>query len=368
MPLLNVLLERIGRSGPITFRDFMDVALYDSEAGYYGSGRARFGNRGDFVTASGVHYLFGELLARWILQRWSDLDEPSEYTIVEIGPGSGRLACDILDALDAHRGRVPSRLTYALVERGAALRDRQRALLRRHGQRVVWSRLDAFAPQSLTGVILANELFDALPVHRARLGCRRIEEQWVTVGVPGPKLVSTWSEPSTPHLAAYVERYAPGMVDDDHSIEIEVCLDAPALLARAAQLLARGHLLIVDYGDEANRLYGVERPRGTIRAFAGRHLLDNVLAEPGHRDITANVNFTALAAAGRALGLEADPLVSQRRFLLDLGLAERVGALVAAGDSPAAVESRLAAKALLLPGGIGDAMKVLVQRTCSTTG
>lgn len=344
--------------GRITFRDFMDLALYDPDAGYYGSGRARIGARGDFVTSSGLHRLFGALVARWLTARWKELDRPDPFMVYEYGPGTGRLAADILEALSGEPAGGP--LRYTLVERSAAMRERQRASLEEYGDRIAWLERAPEPARARAGVVLANELVDALPVHRARVARGRIEEEYVAPRATGQGLVSVWDEPSTPELERYVRRFCG---DDLEGIELEINLDALVWLREAAASIERGFLLTIDYGDLAPRLIGPWAPHGTIRAFSRGRVSGGVLERAGERDLTASVNFTALVEEGREAGLDLVTFASQRSFLVELGLLEEIVALSAALDGGRErLRDLLAAKSLLVPGGIGDATRVLVQR------
>ncbi len=320
----------------------MESALYDERSGYYGAGHVRFGVRGDFTTSSGASALFGECLARWIAGRRTELQDSGDFHVVEIGPGDGRLAADILGELD-----VP----YVCVERSPALRELQRVRLAKFADRVRWTTLEELAHAPVTGVVVANEVFDALPVHRVRAVRGAIEELFVGDGV-------AWLPSASEPLRRYVERYAPWALDCDQSPEIEVCLDAFALVDACAGALVRGAIVVIDYGEEASTLYGPHRPHGTVRAFRNHALVDDVLADPGHQDITASVNFSAIADRACDNGLTIEPLVVQHEFLRRNGIVERAMRLAADPDTPLA--ERLAAKSLLVPQGFGGAFKVLI--------
>ena len=338
----------------VTFRDFVDRALYDEREGFYGSGRVRFGAAGDFATSSTTHPVFGETIAAWARHEWDACGRPGQFTIVEVGPGDGRVAAAIAAALGNGGGDAPV-WRLVLVERSEALAARQRERLAGAAIPVRWSSLDALAAAPVDGVVVSNEVVDALPFHRARVRDGAVEEQYVEE--TGGRLVAVWDAPSTHAIGRYVERYAPWLFEPGVSQEVEVCLDAIAWMHSVASAVGRGAVLTLDYGDTADRLYARGRPFGTMRAGAAGRLADPLDA-PGTNDITASVNFTALVEAGQERGLELAALEPQIDFLCRFGLAERVAARL---DAATAVE-RVAMKALLVPAGPGGGIRALVQR------
>jgi SAM-dependent MidA family methyltransferase len=337
----------------LTFRDFVDRALYDEREGFYGSGRVRFGAAGDFATSSTTHPVFGETIAAWARHEWDACGRPSQFAIVEVGPGDGRAAAAIADALGQRGGAPEWRLV--LVERSATLAARQRERLAGAAIPVRWTSLDALAAAPVDGVVVSNEVVDALPFHRARVRDGAVEEQYVAE--TGGRLVAVWDAPSTDAIGRYLERYAPWLFEPGVSQEVEVCLDAIEWMRSVARAIGRGAALTLDYGDTADRLYARGRPFGTMRAGGAGRLADPLDA-PGTNDITASVNFTALVDAGREQGLELATLEPQIELLCRFGLAERVAARL----ETASAAERVAMKALLVPAGPGGGVRALVQR------
>jgi SAM-dependent MidA family methyltransferase len=242
-----------------------------------------------------------------------------------------------------------------LVEESAAARAAQPAELGHHAARLAGSA--ARLPGSVHGAIVANELLDALPPHLVAMREDGLRE--VFVGEDGGRLRPFEGPPSTPRLAEYLStvgvRLQPGW-------RAEVNLSAVDWVRAAARALERGFLLLIDYGHEATQLYSAARAGGTLASFR-RHASDpgdggyGWLSEPGLRDITAHVDITGIRLAANAEGLVTLGVVDQTYFLLGLGLD---GHLLAGGPEPAALERRLAAKALMLPGGLGSTHKVIV--------
>lgn len=355
------IIAAIERQGPITFRDFMETALYDSELGYYSRGGTAIGPGGDFFTSSNLHPIFGAILAEVLVDLLGKTGPESARdsgpgTIIEMGAGTGRLAARILEAIESEHKDIFARLSYIIVEISDQMRRRQREELQRFERCVRWATLDELEGKNISGVVFSNEFVDALPVHRIRFNSGRLEEQFV-IAVAGDstdtRLSDHWSELSDERLTNYVARF--GLVFEERQV-LEVNLDAIEWLRSVSRILADGFILTIDYGDIAPALLSRGRREGTLRCFYRHRIVDSPFEGVGERDITSSVNFSALQEYGRDLGLEAVSLETQTSFLMKRGLIERVANLFASDKSEA-----LAAKNLLVPGGIGDYCKVLIQ-------
>ncbi len=235
------LFERIKREGPITFRDFMQTALYDPELGYYNTERLKIGAQGDYYTSSNVHPAFGAVLARAFAELWASSGEPS--TIVEMGPGTGQLAADVLSAMRDEHPATFDRLTYVLVEASTAMRKYQRDKLAAVGDRVRFCELNELEQRPIRGIAFSNEFVDALPVHQVRYIGGALEEQYVGVGsaTDAAPLALVWSKPSTTRLAEYIERIDVTLREGQL---IEINLDAVDWLGRMARALEHGLLVV----------------------------------------------------------------------------------------------------------------------------
>jgi SAM-dependent MidA family methyltransferase len=369
--LREKLISRIQLKGPITFRDFMDAALYDPDYGYYNTERLKIGPTGDYYTSSNVHAAFGAILANSFLDVWPG----RPLALVEIGAGSGQLALDILTALRNEHARVFAETSYCIVETSPAMRVRQREKLSSLGNKVCWNQIQDLA--RIEGIIFSNEVVDAMPVHRIKVSGSGIRELFVATAesigpdfdpvrprVAGglasdPELLLAWGQPSSRRLAEYVQsikiRLTEGQV-------IEVNLDALAWVTHVEQVLANGLLITIDYGDVAPHLYGPDRRAGTFRCFYNHRLEDDPLERIGEQDMTASVNFTALMEHGATLGLKTLSYERQSAFLMRNGLIERIQALPDPTDSMDEIRDRLALKNLFVPGGVSDNFRVLIQR------
>jgi len=342
--------------GRVTFAEFMRQALYDDVHGYYRGASERIGPTGDYVTSPETHPAFGAMLARWLRARWREIGEPRPCVVVEAGGGTGAAAAQILAAADAWP-EMAAALQYTLLEPGPAAAARQRSRLASYGDRVRWANAWEALPPDVA-VLWANEVIDALPVHRVRREKDRLVELWVTWdegdAVGAGRFREELGPPSTPEITAYFDRLG---VQPVEGIIVEVNLEATAWLRAAAGALARGSLLLLDYGATAGALFGDPARAGTLRGYH-RHTLElDPFARIGEQDLTADVDFTTLLRTADELGLQVAVFTDQRRFLLDLGLGERLKRPPAAGEP-----GHLRLLQLIDPTGLGR-IKVLELQT-----
>jgi len=362
MSLRCLIVERIRSSGPITVADYMRMALYEPGLGYYAARTVRSGREGDFYTSVDVGPLFGELLSVQLRQMWQLLGSPDRMTLVEAGAGNGRLARDVLQAIVATDPAFYDAIDLALVETSGPARAEQISTLGAHAERLSFSG-DTMPPR-WTGVLLCNELFDALPTHAVLMTTDGLRE--ILVGVGGPnddELVEVVASPTTPALAAYLGAVG---VQLEPGWRAEVNLEAIDWMQTNARAMARGFVIAIDYGHLAHELYGAAHAAGTLTSYrlhqgeaaSERPRRAAWLTDPGDRDLTSHADFSSIRAAAEAEGLTTLGLLDQTYFLLGLGLAERVARET--GDARQDLKRRMAAKTLMLPGGLGSSHKVLL--------
>ncbi len=284
----------------------MDVALYWPDGGYYASRRA-FGPAGDFYTAPLAHPAFGALIARQLLTAWRILNEPARFAVVEAGAGDGRLALDILANAPALSGRFAGAMEYAAAD----LRDPPPDFP------AVWMRQPAVPRIGGSGVVLANELLDAMPVHRVTVERGRLRELYVDAP-PDGGFAEVAGEPSTPALAERLSRVG-ARLSEGHRAEVNLGLDA--WFAEAFAAVERGYLIIADYGHEAAAYYDESRRMGTLRCYSGHTLGMNPYVNMGRQDIGAHAEFTSVRAAAQAAGFALAGETTQAEWLASLGLA-----------------------------------------------
>jgi SAM-dependent MidA family methyltransferase len=354
--LSETVIEIVRERGPMTVAAFMDLALYDPQFGYYARAPRRSGHAGDFFTSVDVGTLFGELVEVQIAEMFSILagDGSRPLDLVEAGAGSGQLSADILRAAHTRDPLLYSRTALHLVEASATARAAQRTVLGEDAARLASSGPEL--PESFTGVLIANELLDALPVHQIVMRENGLRELYVHAD--GNLGLTLRDGPlSTPALADYLERLN---VTLEPGWRVEINLEACDWIQSAARRLTRGFIILIDYGHEARELYSVTHASGTLTSFsrhtAGVEPADGPppwLNRPGEQDITAHVDFTSVRMAAEQAGLTTIGMLDQTYFLLglaDLSIPENLSSL----------KKRLALKTLLLPGGLGSTMKVLI--------
>jgi len=349
----------IRERGPLTVAAFMDLALYDPEFGYYARAAQRSGRAGDFFTSVDVGSLFGELLEVQLAEIFQILDlRFKSFDLVEAGAGNGRLSADILRAAKAHHPDFYDAIRLHLVEASTVARAAQAATLGDVAERLASS--GPALPDSFEGVLIANELLDALPVHQVVMREDGLREVYVTTtderSTNDERLVTREGPPSTPELAAYLARLG---VTLEPGWRAEINLNAVAWIRTAARRLRRGFIILIDYGHEARELYSPTHSTGTLTTFTkhrsggpeGSQDTPAWLQQPGNQDLTAHVDFTSVRAAAEAEGLTTLGFLDQTYLLM--------GLLDALADPQSALRNPQL-KTLMLPGGIGSTHKVLI--------
>jgi len=343
--LVRRIASEIEAAGWMSFDRYMELTLYAPGLGYYTGGLAKFAAAGDFVTAPEISPLFGETLARQAVQ----VLELAGEEIVELGAGSGRMAQDLLLTL-AHLGALP--FSYSILEISADLRERQQARLRELPQavrdRVRW--LDTI-PERINGIVLANEVLDALPVHVVAWHDTDITERGVAWD--GERLI--WAEREITRgplrdRALALSPPAPYLS--------EVSLAVPALVSSLAAALERGVLLFIDYGFGSTEYYHPQRNRGTLMCHYRHRVHDDPFLLPGLQDITSHVDFTSVALAGVDAGLRLLGYTTQAHFLVNAGITDLLSRTTPQNTSDYLPRAAQAQK-LLSPAEMGELFKVI---------
>jgi SAM-dependent MidA family methyltransferase len=377
--------QEIAAQGPIPFSRYMELCLYDPEFGYYSRNAEQFGKAGDFYTSSDVHAVFGRLMARQFEEMWRILGKPKEIEVLELGPGRGLFAQDVLDWSSKKFPEFFNALHYSLMEQSPVLRDRLRTTLSIHLEKEKISILDSPAPEGTAArrrnhagpaarpglkvesgktpkegrkvprtksgatplIIFANEFFDALPVEiLSSQGSLHLAED----------LSETWA-PSSGEALEFLDRYG---VHPDPSERLEVPLIAQTYACEIASIVQRGFLIAIDYGyTREEQLAG--RHRGTLMTYRQHSAGMNPYQAPGQQDITAHVNFTGLAAALKSRGLSPHPLMTQSQFLLGIGESNQFAEAFEECRRPQErAKVALQLKHLITPEGMGESFRVLV--------
>jgi len=306
--LHNLIQQDIAAQGGwIPFSRFMELALYAPGLGYYTAGALKFGEAGDFITAPELSPMFGRTVARQLIE----VMQTSTPQILELGAGSGKLALDILSELEK-RDALPER--YSILEVSADLRQRQQALIREKlpqlANRVHW--LDTL-PESISGVVIGNEILDALPVHLLHWSGKHIRERGVSVN----ERHFTWQdrEVGNPALLAIAQSIT---VTNEYLSEVSPAVRG--LISSLCERMDKGVLIFIDYGFGAREYYHPQRNRGTLMCHYRHHSHDDPFYLPGLQDITAHVDFTAVAEAAIDHGAHFLGYTSQAHFLINNGV------------------------------------------------
>jgi SAM-dependent MidA family methyltransferase len=353
--------EAIALQGPITFRQFMEMALYSAPGAYYASGTGQIGADGDYFTSPEIHPSFGALLARQIEQVWGAMDRPEIFSLIEMGAGSGALARDILSYSARWSPDFFQAIEYVILERNPDFVRRQQLTLTEigpAGERVAWKSAPppGNRPPVVRGCVISNELPDAFPVHRVVVERGVLKE--IYVDVDGDRIVEKLGDPSTPALGGYFGRL--GFLPPEGA-RVEVNLDALGWIRQIAGALRRGVVITVDYGYPARELYSERHMDGSLLCFYRHTMGDDPYVRIGQQDMTTHVDFTSLSLEGEAAGLRTVGLTTQRAFLTSLGLDHYLRWLtrleLRASDYDA---NLLAMKELVNADGLGR-VKVLVQ-------
>ncbi|MBN3939566.1 class I SAM-dependent methyltransferase [Nostoc sp. NMS9] len=356
----------------ITFAQFMDLALYHPEYGYYSSDALKIGFKGgDFFTSPNLCSDFGELLAEQFLQMWEILGKPVPFSLLEMGAGQGLLALHILKYHQLHYPDFFTALEYIIIEKSPTLRQEQQQRLQDFPVR--WCKFEDIPPNAIAGCFFSNELVDAFPVHQFILETGELREIYVTTDQndketnapcpmtavaplgetprphclphdgscstwgnpktalppPCPSFVEVTGEPSTLQLAEHLDLLGIDLTQSAYpdGYRSEINLAALDWLSIVADRLQRGYVLTIDYGYPASRYYNPRRSQGTLQCYYHHRFHDNPYINIGRQDITAHVDFTALERWGEKCNLKNVGFIQQGLFLMALGLGDRIAAL-----------------------------------------
>ncbi len=361
-PLTVQLRNRIEREGPISFRDWMQAALYDENHGYYCStNQIRQGRAGDYRTAPETSPLFAATFASYFSKLCAELslefDPPPTWTIFESGAGGGAFAYGVLKALRDLYPEVFAVTNYVIDEISQSARQRLQTQLSEFVDRVRFKRLAEVDSPIAAGVCFSNELIDAFPVHRVIGREGKLRE--LCVGTSDDEFVWVESDPNQ-RVADYCARIELQLAEGQIA---EINLAAENYLARVAGLFDRGFVITVDYGAERSQLLeSPDRFAGTLRAFRRHQMIQNVLADPGKQDLTTTVDWTQIRDAGRHDGLRAIRFERLDQFLLAEGLTDVLSEMLGqTKDQVEAVRLTTGAREMIMPHGLTASFQILVQ-------
>ena len=377
--LCALISERIATSPQqrITFAEYMDLALYHPQYGYYNGDRPNIGKQGDFITSPHWSADFAEVLGEQFVEMWQILGKPHHFTVVEMGAGRGTFAANVLQYLQRKYPDLFKILEYIIVEISPILQAEQQHKLVEF-KTVKWCNWDEITNNSIVGCFFSNELVDALPVHQFIVKEAQIREIYVAAAAEqneqsGSKFIEVVGELSNPKIAEYFD-----LVGIDLSATVyadgyrsEVNLAALDWISTVAKKLQRGYLLTIDYGHPAHRYYNPRRTEGTLQCYYRHRYHSNPYINVGRQDLTAHADFTALEKQGELCGLEVMGFTQQALFLMMLGVGDRIASLSTNDaqvlDLSTFLRRREALHQLIDPMGLGG-FGVLLQSKGLSTG
>ncbi len=347
LQLISLLRDQLAQQGgSLSFHDFMQLALYAPGLGYYSAGSRKLGKAGDFITAPETSPLYSRCLARAIQPLLHSL---SQRYVLEVGAGSGAMAAGVLDELTAIDATPDS---YSILELSADLKQRQAGMLQSHASLVNW--LDTL-PQEFSGIVLANEVLDAMPVHRVIWGQGCLQECYVAW--EGDRFVWQAGPLSSPRLQDRFDSIVNRVGELPEGYVTEINLAAEDWIQTLGEKLQQGVLLLIDYGFTRHEYYHPQRRQGTLMCHYRHRAHADPLILVGLQDITAHVDFTAMADSALAAGMQVSGYTTQAHFLLGSGLTELLAQVE--GDASQQLEFANQVKRLTLPQEMGELFKVM---------
>jgi SAM-dependent MidA family methyltransferase len=350
--LIKIIRDKVKEFGPITFKDFMEMALYHEKHGYYSRSYVPIGKKGDFITSPHTHCLYGALHARQIEEFWNILDR-TPFTVVEMGAGAGYLAQDILSYLSNRE--IFKSINYIIVEHKAETVSYQQDLLKPFINKISWiSRLSDL--DSVKGCIISNELLDAFPVHLIQKEDSGFKEIYLDFKEDGSH-TEVFADLSTPQLVEYAKAL-PSDIPEGYRTEANLAIKKWIL--ELAGIISKGFVVTIDYGHTRKEYFHPGRNRGTLLAYMNHSVNEELYERVGEQDLTAHVNFSDLHRWGKDVGFFTLGYTPQWAFLAGLDFEETFMELSGGKFDPFSPELA-GVKMLLLPQGMGESHKVLVQ-------
>jgi len=358
--LRRFVLSQIEEKGPIPFSQFMEWCLYHPKYGYYQSEGTKIGKEGDYYTSPCVHPLFGQLIAKQLLQM-AEILGGEAFDVVEMGGGRGFLCEDILNWAKRNAPAFYHRLSYYLLETAAHFIKEQKERLDEYEKegKVFWMDPEEFEEGKIQieGCLLSNELLDAFPVDQVMFDHRELKEIYITQR--DGQFQERWEKTSDPRISDYFSSMDIALQEGQRA---EVNLKALDWMEKVGRCLKKGFVLTIDYGYLANELYAPHRYKGTLLCYYQHRTSGNPYERLGEQDMTSHVNFTPLIKKGEELGLRFTGLVPQYQFLIGLGILQEMESLGRKMSEIDALQLRLSLKHLIEPEtGMGEVFKVLIQ-------
>jgi SAM-dependent MidA family methyltransferase len=359
--LESKIRDRIKKHGPISFEQFMSMALYYPELGYYSNPEAVIGKEGDFFTSPHLHPIFGAIMCRQLIEMWGVMGRPSLFHAVEMGAGGGYLCKDILDYLhknvnqsDSHKNErdFVTCLQYVIIEPYGHFENKQKKILKEYEPNIEW----LHSPDKLRGIkgcVLSNELLDAFPVHVIEMD-KGLKEVYVNIAEKG--LIEEKADTGSSEIVKYAEQFS---IPAREGYRTEINLHIKSWLHQVREILSQGFVLTIDYGYSAKEYYSEDRNRGTLLCYHRHQVNEDPFQYVGSQDITSHVNFSSLKIWGEDKGFKTLGYSSQGIYLTASGIDELIVEQYA--DSSDYMNEISKIKGLIFPQGMGESHRVLIQ-------
>ncbi|NWF97931.1 MAG: SAM-dependent methyltransferase [Nitrospirae bacterium] len=352
---MNILEKKIKdlilREGRITFKTFMQMALYEPELGYYSSDKIKIGREGDYYTSQHLHPAFGAMLGEQLIEIWEFMGKPKTFYSVEPGAGEGYMCNDILNYLK--NKEIYGTLKYIIVEPHPFMKHKQKKLLKSFSDKITWiSSLNEL--KNIKGCILSNELLDAFPVHLVEME-KELKEVYVTINGDN-NFIEIKDSLSSNDLKKYMEDFS---ISLPYGYRTEINLEVKDWLKEVNNILIEGFIITIDYGYPAHEYYCEERNRGTLLCYYQHQFIENPYLNIGNQDITAHVNFSSLKKYGEEIGIKTIGFANQGTYLVSLGIDRIISELYQNSKDYLFEIAKI--KRLILPGTIGETHKVIIQ-------
>jgi SAM-dependent MidA family methyltransferase len=357
--LIDLMEERPSKA--ISFREFMELCLYHEPYGYYRNDRLKIGREGDFYTSSSIGSIMGEMLASYIQQKWKSQHPPTKgLKLVEWGGGNGRLALHILNEIEAQEPDLYKTLSYTMIESSSFHRMLQNQTLQPHQPLINHQTEQAWlssSPSDEEIFVIANELIDAFPVHRVKWWNTSWQESYVVWDSEQQAFREIWQPLKQGALRTYIDSAELTGISGQ---VFEINLQARDWIRSVASCIRTGQVILIDYGDKAEELFAPHRMRGTLMCYRKHQAHDNPFVYVGEQDITAHVDFSSCMQAAFAAGFTEQKLQTQREFLIEQGIMEKLQDHIDPNPFSEASKKNRAIRQLLLSDQISELFKVLI--------